>query len=65
MNKYKIELTEKYDGDPLVTIGISIAIKEANDLLIKESYQIINAWDSAYFGDNNHSGEQYYNETYK
>ena len=65
MKKYKIELTEKYDGDPLVTRGISIAIKEANDLLIKESYQIINAWDSAYFGDNNHSVEQYYNETYK
>ena len=65
LESFKKELKEKYDGDPLVTRGINIAINEANDLLIKESYQIINAWDSAYFGDNNHSGEQYYNETYK
>jgi hypothetical protein len=27
--------------------------------------QIIDAWDSAYGGDNNHDGEQYYNETFK
>ena len=45
--------------------GLREAIEEANKLLEKESYQIINAWDSAYFEDSNHSGEQYYNETYK
>ena len=30
-----------------------------------EKEQIENAWDSAYYGDNCHEGEQYYNETYK
>jgi hypothetical protein len=30
-----------------------------------EKQQIIDAWDSAYFGDNNHDGEQYYNENYE
>ena len=45
LESFKTELKEKYDGDPLVTRGISIAIKEANDLLIKESYQIIDAYN--------------------
>jgi hypothetical protein len=30
-----------------------------------EKQQIIDAWDSAYGGDNNHDGEQYYNENYE
>jgi len=30
-----------------------------------EKEQIIDAWDSAYGGDSNHEGEQYYNETFK
>jgi hypothetical protein len=30
-----------------------------------EKQQIIDAWDSAYGGDSNHEGEQYYNETFK
>jgi hypothetical protein len=29
-----------------------------------EQYQIEEAWDSAYGGDNNHDGEQYYKEQY-
>ena len=72
LESFKTELKEKYDGDPLVTRGISIAIKEANDLLIKEKEQIKNSYLE---GDGNGCGcydfltnedaEQYYNETYK
>jgi hypothetical protein len=29
-----------------------------------EQYQIEEAWDSAYGGDSNHDGEQYYKEQY-
>ena len=52
MKKYKIELTIKTQRKPTCFNRGSCQ-------------QIINAWDSAYFGDNNHSGEQYYNKTYK
>jgi hypothetical protein len=30
-----------------------------------EKQQIIDAWDSAYGGDSNHDGEQYYKENYE
>ena len=30
-----------------------------------EKQQIEDAWNSAYGGDSNHEGEQYYNEKYK
>ena len=72
LESIKTELKEKYNGDPLVTIGINIAIKEANKLLEKEKEQIKNSYLD---GDGNGCGcydfltnedaEQYYNETYK
>ena len=72
LESFKTELKEKYDGDPLVTRGISIAIKEANKLLEKEKEQIKKSYLE---GDGNGCGcydfltnedaEQYYNETYK
>jgi hypothetical protein len=41
-------------------------IKRYAKLLLKiEEKQIVLAWESAYGGDNNLSGEQYYHETHK
>jgi hypothetical protein len=37
-------------------------IEQAKEM---EKQQITNAWNSAYGGDSNHEGEQYYNETFK
>jgi hypothetical protein len=37
-------------------------IQQAKEL---EKQQIEDAWNSAYFGDSNHEGEQYYEENYK
>jgi hypothetical protein len=37
-------------------------IEEAKEL---EKQQIEDAWNSAYGGDSNHEGEQYYKETYQ
>ena len=36
LESFKKELKEKYDGDPLVTLGFSVAINEANTLLEME-----------------------------
>jgi len=33
--------------------------------LEKEKIHIVEAWNSAYNGDSNYVGEQYYNETFK
>ena len=72
LESFKKELTEKYDGDPLVTRGIYISVNEAKELLEKEKQQIKNSYLD---GDGNGCGcydfltnedaEQYYNETYK
>jgi hypothetical protein len=44
-------------------------VKQFNDLLEKANemfkQQITEAWNSAYGGDSNHEGEQYYKETYQ
>jgi hypothetical protein len=37
-------------------------IQQAKEL---EKQQIEDAWNSAYGGDSNHEGEQYYKETYE
>ena len=68
MKKYKIELTEKYDGDPLVTRGIDMSVNEAKELLEKEEEQIIDAYNHGCIdtlNDEMKQGKQYYNETYK
>ena len=72
LESFKKELTEKYDGDPLVTRGIDMSVNEAKELLEKEKQQIKNSYLD---GDGNGCGcydfltnedaEQYYNETYK
>lgn len=72
LESLKKELTEKYDGDPLVTRGIDMSVNEAKELLEKEKEQIKNSYLD---GDGNGCGcydfltnedaEQYYNETYK
>ena len=41
---------------------VLILIEQA---LQMEKEQIENAWDSAYGGDSNHTGEQYYEQTYR
>ena len=77
LESFKTELKEKYDGDPLVTRGISIAIKEANDLLEKEKEQMINFAFNFYYDfsnemevpfhkitENKDNAEDYYNKTY-
>ena len=72
LESFKKELTEKYDGDPLVTRVIDMSVNEAKELLEKEKQQIKNSYLD---GDGNGCGcydfltnedaEQYYNETYK
>ncbi len=76
LSAFKKELKEKYDDDPYVIRGITIALSEANALLEKEQQQIIKAINTC---DNilikneigieaNANGislgEQFYNETY-
>ena len=72
LESFKKELTEKYDGDPLVTRGIDMSVNEAKELLEKEKQQIKNSYlDSdgngcgCYDFLTNEDAEQYYNETYK
>lgn len=43
-------------------ISYANEISQAKEL---EKHQIANAWYSAYGGDNNYDGEQYYNKTFK
>ena len=40
LESFKKELKEKYDGDPLVTLGFSVSINEAKELLEKETKTI-------------------------
>ena len=68
LESFKKELTEKYDGDPLVTRGIDMSVNEAKELLEKEEEQIIDAYNHGCIdtlNDEMKQGKQYYNETYK
>lgn len=72
LESFKKELTEKYDGDPLVTRGIYISVNEAKELLEKEKQQIINAHLSGqrnydiYCNEYNENvAKEYYDDTYK
>ena len=73
LESFKKELTEKYDGDPLVTRGIYISVNEAKELLEKEKQQIILSYEQGYQdGRAEHymsaefdGAEHYFKETYK
>ena len=72
LESFKKELKEKYDGDPLVTLGFSVSINEAKELLEKEKQQIINAhlsgqrnYDTYCNEYNENVAKEYYDETYK
>ena len=68
LESIKTELKEKYNGDPLVTIGINIAIKEANKLMFSEQLQVMHDYNNGCIDtlkDKMKEGKQYYNETYK
>ena len=73
LESFKKELKEKYDGDPLVTLGFSVAINEAKELLEKEKQQIILSYEQGYQdGRAEHymsaefdGAEHYFKETYK
>lgn len=68
LESFKKELKEKFDGDPLVTLGFSVSINEAKELLEKETKQIIDAYNNGCLdtlNDEMKQGKQYYNETYK
>ena len=68
LESFKKELTEKYDGDPLVTRGINMSVNEAKELLEKEEEQIIDAYNHGCIdtlNDEMKQGKQYYSETYK
>ena len=68
LESIKTELTEKYNGDPLVTVSINIAIKEANKLILSEQLQIIHDYNHGCLDtlkDKMKQGIEYYNETYK
>ena len=68
LESFKKELKEKYDGDTLVTLGFSVAINEAKELIEKEKKQIIDAYNHGCLdtlNDEMKQGKQYYNETYK
>jgi hypothetical protein len=58
------QLTNRQNGiiNTLSHLSLDQIYNQAKEM---EKQQIINAWDSAYFGDNNHDGEQYYNENYE
>ena len=68
LESFKKELKEKYDGDPLVTLGFSVSINEAKALLEKEKEQMIDAYNHGCIdtlNDEMKQGKQYYNETQK
>ena len=73
LESFKKELTEKYDGDPLVTRGIDMSVNEAKELLEKEKQQIILSYEQGYQdGRAEHymsaefdGAEHYFKETYK
>ena len=68
LESLKKELKETYDGVPLVTRGINIAIKEANKLIFSEQLQIMHDYNNGCLDtlkDEIKQGLQYYNETYK
>ena len=72
LESFKKELKEKYNGDPLVTLGFSVSINEAKELLEKEKQQIINAhlsgqrnYDTYCNEYNENVAKEYYDETYK
>ena len=67
LESFKKELKEKYDGDPLVTLGFSVSINEAKELLEKEKSQIIEAFYQGrnFYNDFDDDPELYYDETYK
>ena len=46
-------------------ISYSQVVSDLKKLKKKEAEQIVEAWYSAYGGDAHHSGEAYYNETFK
>jgi hypothetical protein len=54
-------LFEKLWETPKDKLTWNAILEQAKEM---EQYQIEMAWDSAYGGDNNHDGEQYYIETY-
>lgn len=68
LTNFKEDLKEKYDGDPLVTRGISIAIHEAKLLLKAEKEQIWMAFNDGKVSSivrNQRTPEQYFNLTFK
>ena len=67
LESFKKELTEKYDGDPLVTRGIDMSVNEAKELLEKEKEQIIEAFYQGrnLYNDFDDDPEIYYDDTYK
>ena len=73
LESFKKELTEKYDGDQLVTRGIYMSVNEAKELLEKEKQQIILSYEQGYQdGRAEHymsaefdGAEHYFKETYK
>ena len=67
LESFKKELKEKYDGDPLVTLGFSVAINEAKELIEKEKKQIVEAFYQGrnFYNDFDDDPELYYDDTYK
>jgi hypothetical protein len=51
-----------FGGIENVTFDFRNHIQKAKEM---EKQQIEEAWNSAYGGDSNHEGEQYYKETYQ
>lgn len=72
LSEFKKELSDKYDADPYVTKGVSIAIGEANKLLEEEKRQIVEAYEQGHYKPDFseigvsivEEGEKYYNQTY-
>jgi hypothetical protein len=54
-------LFEKLWDSPKDKLTWNAILEQAKEM---EQFQIEMAWDSAYGGDSNHDGEEYYKETY-
>ena len=55
-------IKKHFGGGWLIDETIKKEIEQANKMF---EQQIKDAWNSAYGGDGNYEGEQYYNETFK